>query len=127
MTKNKGINTDYFLTQINWHLGNHALKLVKPDSTRGIPCEEGTFLLMDIFGEIVLKNVDLAEFTDGFNLLKSGELRGFEDFVAHVFDCLLIKIDYDVESSDCETCDDLRNTAAVRIGALMRGVNNKLV
>ena len=127
MTKNKGINTDYFLTQINWHLGNHAYKLVKPDSTKGVPYEEGSLWMMDFFGNIVLENVDLAEFTDGFNLLKSGELRGFEDFVAHVFDRLLVKVGHDVESSDCETCDDLRNSAAVRIGALMRGVNNKLV
>ena len=120
MKKYEWFNTDYILAKVNWHLSNHAYELIKPNRANGIPYEEGTFWLIDLHGEIVLKDIDLAEFAEGFNLFKSGELFGFEDFIANTCDGILIKVGHDFESSDCDVCDDLRNLAGNRIGALAK-------
>ena len=105
------LNTDYILAKVNWPLSNYAYELIEPDSARGICYEEGTFWLIDLYGEIVLEGIDLAEFAEWFNLFKSGEFCGFEDFIANMCDGLLIKVGHDFESSDCDVCGYLRNSA----------------
>lgn len=115
MEKYEWLNTDYILAKVNWHMSNHAYELIKPDPARGICYEEGTFWLIDLFGMVVLQGVDLSEFSEGFNPLKSDDPSEFEDFIANTCKGLLIKVRHDFESSDCEICDDLGFSAGVRI------------
>jgi hypothetical protein len=100
MKRYEWINTDYIMVKINRYLRNHAFELVEPDPSRGLCYREGTLWLMDLSGDIVLEEVDLSEFSEGFNLLKSKEPFGFEDFIANVCDGLLIKTGHDSWLSD---------------------------
>lgn len=122
MKKFEWLNIDYVLARVNWHLCNHAYRLIEPDQARGICYEEGKFLLIDLFGEIVLEDVDLAEFAEGFNMFKPKESFEFAEFIAKVCEGLLIRLGNDFESTECEICADLQNSATVRGDALVRGM-----
>ena len=65
------LNTDYILAKINERLHDLSFQLIEPDESRGICYEAGTLCLIDLSGEIVLKDVDISEFSEGFNLFKS--------------------------------------------------------
>jgi hypothetical protein len=97
MKRYEWLNTDYILARINERLRELSFELVEPDPSRAICYEVGTLWLIDLSGEIVLEGVDISEFGAGFNLLKSGELFGFEDFVANTCDVLLLKLGYGLE------------------------------
>ncbi|MDG5469658.1 hypothetical protein P9J64_15150 [Deltaproteobacteria bacterium IMCC39524] len=121
MQRQEWLNIDYILERVNWHLSNHAYELIKPYRGKGICYKEGTFWLVDLFGDIILEDVDLSEFGEGYNLLKTAESHEFEEFIANVCDGLLIKAGHDFESSDCDVCDDLRNSAGIRIDDIASG------
>ena len=97
MKKYECLNIDCILKAINARLVEDGFMLIKPVLANGACCDPGTFWLVDTAGDVVFDDFDLAEFSEGFNLLKSGELFGFEDFIANTCDGLLLKLGYGLE------------------------------
>ncbi len=91
------LNIEYILAKINERLSAVSVQLIEPYPTRELSYEEGTFWLIDLSGKIILKDLDLSEFSEGFNLLKSGELFEFEDFVTNACFGLFLKLGYGLD------------------------------
>ena len=77
--------------------------LINPALASESTCDAKSFWLIDMAGEIVLRDFDISEFSEGFNLLKSGEPGGFEDFIGNTCDSLLLKVYPDFFTDDYES------------------------
>lgn len=83
---------NFILKAVNAHMVEHGFLLIKAGLASETVCDAESFCLIDMAGEVILKDLDLAEFSEGYNILKSQELWGFEDFIANTCDGLLLKI-----------------------------------
>ncbi len=92
MQKYEWLNINCILKEVNAHMVEHGFMLIKAGLASETTCDAESFWLIDMAGEIILKNVDLAEFSEGYNLLKSQETGGVETFIANTCDGLLLKV-----------------------------------
>ena len=115
MKKYEWLNIDCILKAINTHLVDDGFMLIKPVLSGEGSCDPGMFWLVDMAGDVVVNDFDLAEFSGGYNLLKTKYDRGsdrdndwdFELFVANTRDGLLLKVnpDYFTDKDDAEFQD----------------------
>ena len=62
--------------------------------------EEGEIWLMDMYGVVILRNIDVFKYTEGFDLLNEDVTFGFNDCVANLCDILLIMAGVKLDTED---------------------------
>lgn len=84
------------IEKVNHRIKDDGFWLINPPSAELGPDGDGLLWLVDQTGRVVLQNIDVFEHSEGFDLVKSDVLWGFNDYIANLCDTLLIMAGVDL-------------------------------